>query len=283
MGADIKLTPRQRLSSIVCAFMLAFFLLAVHNGFAANLKFGSDVDKKNIVLSPGERKVFTYSFLNPGNDPIRVAINVNGNDLKPLKVSVVPPVVMIPGINTLPMKNSLASVSQKWYLLEDGITHIPIYNAYIYVEAPDELYDYQIHDYILMVHASAATVSSSNVHSIKETVMQRHDYKLTVKLSPAFVGHIKPHDEIINLNFHKKGNTILEKEKSTFTVDEDDGSIVYVNRTEFEEKKRDMIDINRISGHLIDNDSGREKTLIDRNTIIVLILCIAALIVSTRL
>lgn len=294
----------QRIRNKYLIFMIVLIMtilvFTVHNAFALNLNFGSDIDTRVIVLSPGQRGGFQLSFVNPGDAAISVHVDaIDAESFEPLKVSVIADTVVIPGIQESLTKNPLIPGPGKWYILDDGITHIPIYNSYIYVEAPFEIYQDQLHDYVLTVDTMAALYDPNNALSIKENIAQNHEYKLTVKLSQEFENHIKHDDEGINLNFNKKWNKVIENQplsqKNKNGLDEpknDEQHIYYNNEDASLLKNQNVNGVNEsISGDIIspytkDNEYNTEDGAGSRtgaSTIVVIIVCAIALILAMRM
>lgn len=279
-----------------CAFLLFVLVLVLivpRSVFAADLKFGSDVDKRSVEISPGGKGVFEVSFLNLGDVPISVGIDAECAG--PLEVSVITDRVIIPSAYSLPATwDSMIFPPKRWYLLDDGVTHIPVYNAYISVQAPDELYVHQLHDYTLRVSISASSPEGTGVQSIRENIVQVHDYKLILKLSPDFENNIRRSDDRINLSFYKKGNEVLRNKPSKPVMEDgslgsqNDSSVIYVNEIQPDVKNELKIrDSGKVQGSVImENTDGKGKDIFNREsatTIAILVICCAALLISIGL
>ncbi len=273
-GMDMK---TYRIAIIVPVFIGFFMLYTVSDVVALNLRVGSDVDRKTIVLSPGETRAFMFSFLNAGDVP--VTVKIDADSISPLDVNIVPGIIEMPAAKTgIPR-----ILPDEWYLLDDGITHVPVYKSLVYVQAPYTLYSSEIHDYVLNVHVSAGVDDKEYRSSIRETIMQVHEYQLKIHLSDSFISHIKSLDESINLDFRKSINPMTYAGKSKAHDKEDDDTVIYVNSTQMDTVKPQMIDINRISDHAgavnTDDNSAEDSTA----TIIIMLLCLTALLISIRI
>ena len=285
-----------------CIFALMFsaiILLSGHDATARDLKFGSDIDKKTAEISPGGVAIFELSLINPGNDMITVSVDVES--VNPLKTYAIPQKTIIPGVSEMSSltqapinaNTNTNTKPKKWYLLNDGVTHVPVYSSYIYVEVPREIYYSHYHNYTLKVHVTATTKDAADASSIKENIAQIHEYELSIILNPDFVNHIKPLDETINLNYHSNGNEITNIISSgSKAYKREDGKIngvIYVNQTQSINDSKLILPA-KISGKAanensdisINSSGGQGKAIIDASTIIVLIISAAVIFIAIR-